>query len=269
MTKRLLCLCLLVLAAGRCGRTDVETKLNIALPPLPDGEVNQYRVRVVNDSIGILTATLHHDWLEPASEAEEPLPVFALVLVTRTMTGKVPTTDSSLLHVRRSDLAPRSSFRFIRTGSALSTTACNYGTGSVAVSSYASGEEKQRLLPTSARTYDIDELTLLGRALKLEPKKPASIAVINPMGPPLGGTMYAAEFRWAGDEEVTVPAGTFDCRKVQLLIGQGQIELWYEKAGTQRLVRYLAAGSGMVIDLLPPSAPILGTVPVSGPAEGK
>ncbi len=249
------------LLSCQCGRTDLEARLNLSLPPLPDGEVNHYRVRALDDSIGTYTTMIKYDWLQPAKPDEEPLPVYMVVLVTRTRTGNVPVTDSSFLHVRRDNLTPRSSFRFIWTGPALATTAANYGTQSVAVSSFAAGEERRQLFPITAKTYDIDGLVLLGRALKLEPKKPARLTVINPMGPPFGGAMYEAEFHLAGDEQISVPAGVFDCCRLELSMGEEQIDLWYEKAGTRRLVRFVAKGSGITIELLPPSGQMIQSVP--------
>lgn len=260
--NRLLIAACTILAACQCGRTDLEARLALEVPPLLDGEVCRYRVLAGGDSIGTYTSSLFHDWLEPGLDDEEPQPVFALILVTRTTTGNVPVADSSLLYVHRHNLAPRSSFRFIRTGNALSTTAANYSVHSVAVSGYASGQEVQRLLPVGNRTFDIDGVILLGRALRLETRKPIRISVINPMGPPFGGVTYDADFTWLGDELITVPAGVFDCRRVRLSMGEEKLDLWYERAGTKRLVRYTTSGSGITVEMLPP-APIPKTAAVS------
>jgi hypothetical protein len=242
----------LLLAAMTCGRTDFQARLALEIPPIPDGEVCNYRVLARNDSVGSYTTLVRHDWL-----GDEELPVFGLMVVMRIATGKVATTDSSVVLVRRNNLLPRSSFRFIRTGAALSTTAANYSDKSVAVSSYIAGEEKQRLLPVSTRTFDIDQLTFLGRSLKFDKNKPVKITVINTMGPPAGGGVLDAEFTLLGDEMVTVPAGTYDCRRVMLKAMGAEIELCYEKYGTGRLVRYRAEGAGMTIELLPaPPEPV-------------
>lgn len=246
----------LLLIACQCGRTDFEARVALVVPPLPDGEICHYRVMAGNDSIGTYTSFLYHDWLDPGLEDEEPQPVYALILVTRTTTGNVPVTDSSLLYVYRQNLTPRSSFRFIRTGNALTTTAVNYSAYSAAVSGYASGQEVQRLFPVGPRTFDIDGLVLLGRAIRLETKKPVRISVINPMGPPFGGTVQDAEFTWMGDELITVPAGVFDCRRLRLSLGDEQLDLWYERTGTKRLVRYTTLTSGISVELLP-TAPLL------------
>jgi hypothetical protein len=245
MSKRLSLAFLFLLAAVRCGRTDFQARVALDVPPIPDGEYCRYRVLALADSIGSYETFVRHDWL-----GEDELPVYDLIVVMRSATGKVPTTDSSFLYLYRRDLRPRSSFRFIRTGAALSTTAANYSDKSVAVSSYISGQEGQRLLPATSRTFDIDQLTFLGRSLKFDGKKPVKVSVVNPMGPPAGGVVLDAEFTLAGDESVTVPAGTFDCRKVLFRAGDSEIELWYEKFGTGRMVRYRARAAGMTIELL-------------------
>jgi len=244
----------LLLAATTCGRTDFQARIALNVPPIPDGEVCNYRVLARTDSIGTYTALVRQDWL-----GDEELPVFGVAVVMRTATGQVPTTDSSVVLVRRSNLLPRSSFRFIRTGAALSTTAANYSDKSVAISSYLAGEEKQRLLPVTARTFDIDELTFLGRSLRFDKTKPVKITVVNPMGPPPGGASFEAEFLLKGDEMVSVPAGSFDCRKLMLKAMDMEIELWYEKYGTGRLVKYRAEAAGLTIELLPtPPEPVTG-----------
>jgi len=261
MKKTVLFFCVLLMAACQCGRTDFEARPVLKMPPLPDGETNRYRIMVRSDSAGTYTTTLRYDFLAPGSPDEEPLPVYALVLVTQMKTGNVPVVDSSLVYMHRSNLAPRSSFRFIRTGEAMRTTAANYSVHSVAVSSFGADEQKQQLFPTSVRTFDIDQVAFLGRALKFEPDKPIRITVVNPMGPPFGGAVHEARLKWAGDEEISVPAGDFDCRRVRLTMGGDEIDLWYEKAGTKRLVRYLTPGSGIAIELLPSAAPMLRVVP--------
>lgn len=247
MLRRSWISCLLVLAVIHCGRTDFEAKLILSIPRLVDGETSTYRVSARGDSVGTYTTSLRHAIVNEA-------PAYELTLITRTATGAVETIDSALVYTSRTDLTPLSSFRFVKTGSALFTTAANYSRRSVAVSAYASGEEKQKLLPYEPRTFDIDQLTFLGRALKFEPGKPVKINIINTMGPPLGGAVVGAAFVFKGDETITVPAGVFDCRKLVLRRPGGNVELWYETAPAKRLIRYRATGSGVTMELLPAQA---------------
>jgi hypothetical protein len=53
----------------------------------------------------------------------------------------------------------------------------------------------------------------------------------------------------SGGESVTVPAGTFDCWKVQLSGGQMPTDLYITKAAPYLLVRYAQVGSPLVTEL--------------------
>ena len=53
------------------------------------------------------------------------------------------------------------------------------------------------------------------------------------------------------DQQIAVPAGTFDCNRVVMNIGPHVVQVWYEKAGARRMVRYEQPGTGMVMELLP------------------
>jgi len=247
MLKRLPVFICLMIAACTCGKKDFGEDLKLRIPPIPNGEFNAYRVMAGEDSIGYYTKLVAHDWVREA-------PAYALVNVMHTSTGDIATRDSSLVHVSRARLTPLSAFRFIKTGTNLLTTAVNYAEQSAAVSAYSSaGGEKQQLLPMKKNTFDNDQLSFLGRALQLDPKQAILVNVVNPMGPPLGGDVITAGFRMGGDEMVTVPAGVFDCRKVIVKVEQSEVGLWYEKAGTGRLIKYSAAGTDLAMELLPPA----------------
>jgi hypothetical protein len=244
-------LCLVALVSCQCGKRDFDENLNLRLPPVPNGETCLYRVLMGPDSVGTFETVVVQDWFGETA-------AYVLINVMRIAGEDARMTDSSLVVVARNRLVPLSSFRFIRTGDALRTTGVNYGQ-EVAVAAYnnspAPGEDsvKRQLLPNDKLTYDTDQLIFLGRALRLDPKRPVQVKVVNPMGPPLGGEVQPAEFRTGGDEIQAVPAGRFDCRKVLLKVGDSEVTLWYEKAGTGRLIRYQAPETGVVLELLPPA----------------
>lgn len=236
--------CIGLLCLLNCRTTSLDPGLRVIPPPLPDGEMNSYRVLAQGDSVGTYTSLLRHVHFKG-------IPAYEVVIVTRAKTGRFETTDSAIVFITRDTMLPLSSFRFITTGPALVTTAANYGEKTVAVSTYSSGEEKQRLLPNAKRTYDIDQLTTLGRALRIDAGKKVPVNVVDPMGPPLGGVVRPALLSSGASETVTVPAGSFDCNRFALELEEDQVELWYEKAGACRMVRYQARATGVSIELMP------------------
>ncbi len=233
----------LVFTATGCGRSGFGTGWSFSKPAIPETEALTYRVVTQGDSIGIHKMTVKKGYFKE-------VPAFMLELVTRTTTGNTETVDSSVVFVSQDSIAPLSSFRFVRAGTALVTTAANYGEGSVAVTTFAGEEEQQKLLPAEPKTFDVDQLTFLGRAVTLGLGKPAKFNVVIPIGPPAGGGVMKAQFEAVGDEMVTVPAGSFDCRKITLSVGENQVELWYEKAPAQRLIRYHAPDARMAFELV-------------------
>lgn len=234
-----------MIAAG-CGTKDLDATLSLKPPPIAGHEVCRYRILSPAGPAGSYVTDVRTD-------QQNGTPVYLLGLVTRTLAGNIETTDSSCLVLRQPDLRPLVTYRFVRTGGALVvTTAAKYGEEAVAVSTWThTGQEFQKFLPTGPGFFDTDQLTFLGRALRPEPDQPVRVSVVEPMGPPAGGSVRAGEFRALGTEAVNVPAGRFDCRKLGLTIGETEIELWYERAGANRLVRYNSVATGISLELLP------------------
>jgi hypothetical protein len=244
-SKPLLVAALCALALCFCGKADLGKTARVEVPPLPEGEVEEYSVLVGDEEIGTYAMTTRRGGFRETS-------AWRFDLVSRTRQGAIETVDSSAVFVTRDSMKPISSFRFIRTGNALVTTAANYSPGSVAIATYSEQEQKERMLPTNAVTYDEDELTSLGRAIQIPTTgRPADIQVVSPMGPPFGGAVTDGKIGAGSDERVTVPAGTFDCYKLILNVGPNVIVLWYEKAGSHRMVRYATSGGSMTMELLP------------------
>jgi len=254
---RIICLASAILLAVHCGQTrPAEPELLVSVPLIPDGETNTYRVVIAGDSIGTYTTTASHGRFKD-------IPAYEVVLVARTRTGDVTAVDSSVIYVSRDSMVPLSSFRFIKTGGAMVTTAANYGPDMIAISAFSQGEETQRMLPAAPATFDADQLTFLGRALQVSPERPQQITIVSPMGPPPGGRLRNGEFRAKGDENIVVPAGTFECYRYELEVDGSIIDLWYDRAGARKLVRYHSAEAGMSMELLP-AAPDSG-----GPARAR
>lgn len=239
---------LLAVSGIFCGRTGPGRDLRLTVPPIPDGETSRYVLRAGDQPIGttlvILSAGVFRD-----------RPAWRFELITLTSSSGIATTDSSIVFVSRDSLRPLSSFRFLKVGPALTTTAVNYVREAAAITTFAAGEETQRLLPFDRLTYDTEELLFLfGRAIVLTKGRPVEFKAVSPMGPPAGGGLFACRAELLGEETVTVPAGTFDCRKVLFNIGPQPYLGWFEKAGPQRLVRYETPAGEVtrIAELLPP-----------------
>lgn len=226
-----------------CGKTTVGKGRIVDVPPIPDGELNRYEMFLNGEPNGQFEMIARHDIFKER-------PAWRLDIVARTAAAGLQTTDSSVVYVTRDSLVPLSSFRFVRTGNALIATAANYVAEGVAVTTWAAGEEKQRMLPRTGWSYDTDQLTFLCRALRISADRPVSIQVVSPMGPPSGGIVFEGRIGALADQTITVPAGTFDCNRVVMNIGPHVVQVWYEKTGARRMIRYEQPGTGITIELV-------------------
>jgi len=236
-------LSVLAVALLSCGKTTVGKGRIIDVPPIPSGEVNRYQMLLNGEPNGTFEMLAHH-------EVFKDLPAWRLDIVARTAAGGLESVDSSAVYVTRDSLIPLSSFRFIRTGNALIATAANYVADGVAVTTWSAGEEKQRMLQRTSWSYDTDQLTFLCRALRLTEDRPVSINVVSPMGPPSGGIVFDGRLGALSDQQVTVPAGAFNCSRVVMNIGPHVVQVWYEKTGARRMIRYEQPGTGIVMELV-------------------
>jgi hypothetical protein len=236
----------LFVVLASCGRTDVGKALTIEPPPV-EYEASQYALTVRGQAAGTyLMLVRRGDYDER--------PAFRLDLVARTGTGEAEAVDSSVVFLSRDGLVPLTTFRFLRAGTRFITTAANYKTEAVAVATYSTQGETQKLFPFGPGHYDSDQLTFLGRAFTLPEKMTREITVINPMGPPFGGNYYKARVTGAGSEVVQVPAGRFECSRLTFQLPTHSIDVWYEQAGFRRVIRYEDPSSGTTIELLPGTA---------------
>lgn len=241
--RKLACLLVVaVLIAVNCSRTGPAAGMRFTDTALPDGEVCEYRLLVAGTENGAMVTAVQYAQFGGVA-------AYRIDIVAKTRDGAAVTTDSSVVFVTRDSMVPLTTFRFIRTGDALVTTAANYSDSTVAVSTYAQGREKQQLLPFGPRTYDTDQLTTLGRVIQVLGRKPVEIQVVSPVGPPFGGSVIPAQVSSAGSEQATVPAGTFNCYKITYTMSQSPINVWYEKDGAHRMIRYETGDGELAIEL--------------------
>lgn len=244
MMRTLLFTTALLAAFSSCGRTNVGKALTIEPPPV-DREASEYVILVRGQPAGSFLMLVQRGEFEGR-------PAFRLDLVARLEAGGVPMVDSSVAFLSRDRLAPLSTFRFVRSGARFITTAANYLTDAVAVATFSDQGETQKLLPFGPGHYDSDQLTFLGRAFTLPEKMSRELTIISPMGPPFGGESYKSKVTGVGSEIIEVPAGRFECSRLSFLLRTHPVDVWYEQAGFRRMIRYEDAGSGTVMELLPP-----------------
>ena len=63
------------------------------------------------------------------------------------------------------------------------------------------------------------------------------------------GARIPASATLTGTETITVPAGTFECRRVRFAVAGQDVDIWYETAGLRRMVRYTAPVADLVMEL--------------------
>jgi len=114
----------------------------------------------------------------------------------------------------------------------------------VATAAYKPGEVQTRKgdgEPTTShpekQVYDNEEFMHLTRVLPLQPGYKVTIPTFSSLG---GGTVIPLVTEVTGKESVESPAGTFDCFKIKLNIGQ---TLWYSDTPERYLVKFEAGGA--------------------------
>ncbi|MEO0079377.1 MAG: DUF3108 domain-containing protein [candidate division WOR-3 bacterium] len=229
---------------GQTGQTTIGRPYQISVPPIPDGELLTYRVTTQGEETGrMVTRVRRSRFLE--------IPALEFITVTQVLSGSVTRRDSAVVYATPDSLIPIGSFHFQWVGNAFTTTAAKYQPGSVGVSTWTPQQgEMQRPIPLAIRSYDIDQLILLGRAFQVAQGKGAEIAFVIPLSSPLGGVVRTAKVTAKPDETVTVPAGTFECNHLSIQMGEAETELWLEKGPTRRPVKYQGPGQAFVMELI-------------------
>ena len=97
------------------------------------------------------------------------------------------------------------------------------------------GKEGIKQLDLDGVIYDNEEAVQLMRRLPLEDNYKTSLRFLSS----LAGTIVPVKLEVSGPEKVTVPAGTFDCYKVELNIRQ---TFWYSADAHRYVVKFEANG---------------------------
>ena len=99
------------------------------------------------------------------------------------------------------------------------------------------GKDEAREIDLSGVVYDNEEVIQLMRRLPLAPDYKTTLRVFTGLG---GGNVIGLEAKVTGQEKVEVPAGSFDCYKVELSMVQQTF--WYSTDAHHYLVKFEAGG---------------------------
>jgi len=104
------------------------------------------------------------------------------------------------------------------------------------------GKDDVKKIDLNCVVYDNEEVVQLMRRLPLAPDYKTTLRILTGLG---GGNIISLEVKVAGQEKVEVPAGTFDCYKVELsLVHQ---TFWYSTDAHHYVVKF--EGGGVVGEL--------------------
>ncbi len=169
----------------------------------------------------------------------------AALTVLQTPAGLV--SDSAVVLARRDRLAPLRSRRTVSAPSGTARASVTWAGGRAAMLVEKPEETLRVSLRVDRRTFDNDQLTTLLRVLEVPPDTTIALQALSGMAT----IAIPVRVRFLPDERAVVPAGDFLCRRVRMTVLGRDIDLWYEPAGTRRMVRYLDPRARLVMELLP------------------
>lgn len=226
-------LLLIFVFCGRAGRVTLQPPVRIDPPPIVDGELNQYEIKKMGDSGGMVA--LRKVLIQRIASATPPL--FQVTIVDQDPETNIA-TDSIVLCLDREDMSPLSSIHFSRPPKQQQTTAAQYQGDFVTIVTAGEAGEFKRDIPIGAMTYDVNQVATLGRALRFGKPRPVYILVVIPVTSPSGGMSVHARITPAGVDTVTTPAGIFPCSKLLLEINGTKETFWFEQIGARRLIQH-------------------------------
>jgi tetratricopeptide (TPR) repeat protein len=101
------------------------------------------------------------------------------------------------------------------------------------------GQDEVKKIDLSGVVYDNEEVAMLIRRLPLASDYKTTVHTFTGLG---GGNIIPVQVAVTGSEKLEVPAGTFDCYKVELsFVGQSQ-SFWYSTDAHHYLVQFKAGG---------------------------
>jgi len=210
-----------LLALAACAsQTQPPAKVDLKVP-WPDHESVSY---VIQDQTGKQLGTAE---MQVAKEGEQYTLRHAYEIGS--------TKDTMAVQVRASDLKPIGEHREINQPNGTVVIDTSYRDGKLSVKAKTpDGKEQSAETDVPADAYDNDEALFFWRTLPYADGFKftyTNIVAANVLKP-------QATLSVVGREKVSVPAGEYDCWKVQLEAGQAKQTLWYAVAAPHYLVKY-------------------------------
>lgn len=221
--------------SGGCGGTKEATPTTtptgmVSGTPWTDGEQTSYRIEDQKGNLvgsGKLTAKRDSD---------------AWILKQNYTLGSA--NDDIAIRVRIDNLKPISEKRTISTPQGKTVITTLYGDSELAITAKTpQGDEKSATIDVPQDAYDNDEALFLWRTLPFAVGYSTSyinIVAANALKPTITLTV-------TGKEEIEVPAGNFNCYKLELSAAGSKQYLWYGVDPPHYLIKY---DNGVTIFLL-------------------
>uniref|UniRef100_A0A7C6A8I8 DUF3108 domain-containing protein n=1 Tax=candidate division WOR-3 bacterium TaxID=2052148 RepID=A0A7C6A8I8_UNCW3 len=214
--------------------------LKLVMPNWPDNEINQYQVLVGTEPVGSYLLGIRLGEIE-----EKPTIELTALTYVKSMAGE--TKDSTHLVLYQNNLKPIKSEKILTTMGTMLSSTINYTKDKVFIKAKTPMGEKSVDIPFGINHYDNDEITTLLRAVELKPNEEMELGAVTG----LGGTSVPIKVKALAMEKLTVPAGEFECNKYQMSLAGRMIEVFYEKTGMKRMVKYSDPQSNMTMELVP------------------
>ena len=225
-----LLICLFLAAAG-C--SSALPTLTIAQIPWPDDEVTTYTVQDAEGSaIGTLELTIQRDD-----------GTYTLTQVVDVTIEGQQVQDTVSVTASATDLKPLSMTETVLFSGQTIEVVATYSEGEVAIVATVDGEEQSATIAIPEDAYDDGEVLFLLRAIPFQVGYRATYTDVVPAA----GLMPEATVSVAAEEAVEVPAGSFDCYKVELTVLGTTQYLWYDTESPHYLVKVEVEGTSMVL----------------------
>ena len=173
--------------------------------------------------------------------------IIELTAVTLVKSINGESRDSSSLILHKDNLKPIKSLKIITSRGATLSSEIAYTDNKAIIKAKLPSGEKSITIPIGPNSFDNDEITTVIGALDIKAGEEKELSVV--VG--LSGTSIPVKIKSIGEEKIKVPAGEFDCNKYEMTLVGRAINVWYEKAETKRMIKYLDTQSNMAMILIP------------------